>query len=209
MITIIPNWHPMLVHFTIGLLSISVVFYFAARLLANDHKWQQQWHHMASWSLWTGCLFTLLTVVAGWYAFNSVAHDSASHQAMTLHRNWALPTAFLFLIIGISAIGLAKKDKPPGSLFLSVSAVAAIMLMITGWLGAEAVYRYGLGVMSLPAVEASTDGHDHSHNIPLQNGVDEQLSDPHMGEPAHDRDITTESEPDDDSDVSPEDGHHH
>jgi hypothetical protein len=35
--------------------------------------------------------------------------------------------------------------------------------MIAGWLGAEGVYRYGLGVMSLPAVETSNDLHQHSH----------------------------------------------
>jgi uncharacterized membrane protein len=206
MISIIPNWHPILVHFTIGLLSISVVFYFAQTLLPIEHKWKQQWLHMANWSLWTGCLFILLTVVAGWYAYNTVAHDTASHEAMTLHRNWALPTAVLFLIIGISAIGLAKKDNNPNPLFLSVSTVAAIMLMVTGWLGSEAVYRYGLGVMSLPVIE---DGHDHSHDDPLRSGTVEQPSHPHTGDQDHDSGITTESESDHDNDVSHEDGHHH
>lgn len=42
MIIIIPNWYPIFVHFTIGLLSISVLFYFAARLLLNEHKWKEQ-----------------------------------------------------------------------------------------------------------------------------------------------------------------------
>jgi len=119
---------------------------------------------MANWSLWSGSLFTIATVIAGWFAYNSVAHDEASHAAMTLHRNWAIPTAILFLIIAISAIHLARNKNVPGIRFILVSLIALILLMITGWLGAEAVYRYGLGVMSLPQVETGTEGHNHSHN---------------------------------------------
>ncbi len=160
---IIPNYHPLLVHFTIALLSISVVFYVIRLLLPINHRWREQWLNMANWNLWTGCLFAIATVIAGWFAYNSVAHDTASHAAMTLHRNWAIPTAILFLLIGFSSIRLAMTNKLPGFKFISVSIVAAIMLMVTGWLGAEAVYRYGLGVMSLPKVEAGADGHNHSH----------------------------------------------
>jgi len=160
---IIPNYHPLLVHFTIALLSISVVFYVIRLLLPVNHRWREQWLNMANWSLWTGCLFAIATVIAGWFAYNSVAHDTASHAAMTLHRNWAIPTAVLFLLIGFSSIRLAMTNKLPGFKFISVSIVADIMLMVTGWLGAEAVYRYGLGVMSLPKVEAGADGHNHSH----------------------------------------------
>jgi hypothetical protein len=102
-------------------------------------------------------------VIAGWFAYNSVAHDATSHAAMTLHRNWAVPTALLFLVLAISSINLARKRIMPSFKFLSVSVIAAVLLMVTGWLGAEAVYRYGLGVMSLPQVEAGADGHNHSH----------------------------------------------
>jgi uncharacterized membrane protein len=42
-IEIIPNWHPFFVHFTIGLFSIAVFFYFASALLPNNHQWKQQW----------------------------------------------------------------------------------------------------------------------------------------------------------------------
>ncbi|MDQ7089124.1 MAG: DUF2231 domain-containing protein [Methylococcales bacterium] len=163
MIEIIPNWHPIFVHFTVALLSISILFYFAAKLLSNKYHWQQQWLNMANWSLWSGCLLTIGTAIAGWFSYNSVAHDSASHAAMTLHRNWALPTATVFLLLGVWAILLAKKERQPSFLFLTFSMIAGLMLMTTAWLGAEAVYRYGLGVISLPKVEEGADGHNHSH----------------------------------------------
>jgi len=162
-IEIIPNWHPLLVHFTVGLLSTSVLFYLASALLSTKNTWKQQWLTMANWSLWSGCLFAIGTAFAGWLAYNSVAHDSASHAAMTLHRNWALPTASIFLLLGLWAILIARKDSRPGFLFLTFSMIAAGLLMVTGWLGAEAVYRYGLGVQSLPEVTEGSDGHNHSH----------------------------------------------
>jgi len=167
---IIPNYHPILVHFTIALLSISVLFYVIRLLLPVNHRWREQWLNMANWSLWTGCLFAIATAFAGWIAYNSVAHDGPSHIAMTVHRNWALPTATLFLLLGLSSINLARKRIQPGFKFLSVSIIAAILLMVTGWLGAEAVYRYGLGVMSLPQVEEGADGHNHSHGSEESDG---------------------------------------
>ena len=36
--------------------------------------------------------------------------------------------------------------------------LASILISITGWLGGEAVYRYGIGVMRIP----NADSHSHS-----------------------------------------------
>lgn len=164
MISIIPNWHPIFVHFTIGLLSVSVLFYLLRTLLPIRHQWQQQWLAMANWSLWSGCVFAVVTVITGWFAYNSVAHDEVSHAAMTLHRNWAIPTVILFLLLGLSAINFSRKNNTPNRPFISISSIAVLMLMMTGWLGAEGVYRYGLGVISLPAIDVEQEGHHHFHD---------------------------------------------
>lgn len=163
MIEIIPNWHPIFVHLTIGMLCCSVFFYVASYVIDRNFRLQRQWLYVANWTLWTGCIFVLLTVMAGWHAYNTVAHDAASHAAMMLHRNWAIPTAIVFLLLGIAAFRIVKRNHKPASLFLSCSLIAFLMLIITGWLGAEAVYRYGLGVMSLPNTQQE---HLHpSHDI--------------------------------------------
>ena len=86
------------------------------------------------------------------------------------------------------------------------------MLIITGWLGSEAVYRYGLGVMSLPVVESNTDGHDHQHRATSQDKLDhveELKSHPHADERVSDVDSSTENSVNDNAPTSHEGEHHH
>src|SRR3569623_671631 len=49
----------------------------------------------AYWTLWAGAPISVITVAAGWYAFNTVKHDDAAHEMMIEHRNWAIST-FLY-----------------------------------------------------------------------------------------------------------------
>ena len=159
MIEIIPNWHPIFVHFTVALLSLSVMLFVLTRFMSGALK--EQLELVARWCLWFGAGFTVLTGASGIYAYNTVDHDTPSHLAMTEHRNWALITIVVFfLLAGWSAI-LVKGKKAFGGAFVVLSVVAGLLLASTAWHGGEVVYRYGLGVMSLP--EASGDGHDHDH----------------------------------------------
>ncbi len=91
MIEIIPNWHPIFVHFTVALLSVAVLLQLvASRLPATTVR--DELTVVARWSLWLGTLLAIATATTGWIAYNSVAHDEVSHAAMTDHRNWALVT---------------------------------------------------------------------------------------------------------------------
>ncbi len=165
-IEIIPNWHPILVHFTIALLSVSVVLFLAESFV---RKWSLhiQLVTVARWNLWLGSLAAIATVIAGFDAFNSVAHGSeAQHLAMLDHRKWALSTAGLFIVLAIWSLsaslrGKADFRKSKNLVFVSLMAVAGLMLATTGYKGAELVYRHGLGV--IPMQVGMTGGHNHSH----------------------------------------------
>lgn len=161
MIEIIPNWHPILVHFTVGLLAASVVFYSVSILLPVSEGLRTNWMTVARWCLWTGASVTLLTLAAGFYAYNTVNHDTPSHAAMTDHRNWALATAGAFFLLTLWSVWLRFRNNSPGIAFLVVALLGGVLLASTGWRGGEVVYRYGLGVMSLPNVGG--EGHDHAH----------------------------------------------
>ena len=94
MIEIIPNLHPIFVHFTVALLSITIGLFLIAWLI-GDKPIRKQLLTVASWNLWLGTGFTLITVAAGWFAYSTVSHDSASHIVMNIHRNFALVTLVL------------------------------------------------------------------------------------------------------------------
>ena len=160
MIEIIPNWHPIFVHFTVALLSLAVCFYIIHPFF-KEGIIKQHFYILSRWNLWLGTGFSLITGVAGWFAYNSVLHDATSHAAMTEHRNWALVTIGLFTLLTAWSFRTEIKKLKTGNAFLFSLLIAGVFLFSTAWHGAESVYRYGLGVMSLP--QAEDDGHDHDH----------------------------------------------
>lgn len=160
MIEIIPNWHPLFVHFPIALLSMATLFFIMEKIM-NKHPVQAQLKILAYWNLWIGTGFAIVAAVAGWFAYNSVAHDTPSHEAMTEHRNWALATLTTFFVVSVWSLINFKKIKETSVLFILAMLVGFVLLTSTAWRGGEAVYRYGLGVMSLPQVEG--EGHAHEH----------------------------------------------
>ena len=173
MINIIPNYHPIFVHFTVALLIVAAAIHLLSHFVSNTGL-RDQLAIVARWNLWIGTGFALITFAAGWYAYNTVNHDAPSHIAMTGHRNWAMATLVMFLGIAGWEIYLHRHGKDKGWLFTGLLAIAAALLLSTAWHGGELVYRYGLGVMALPAAEGP--GHDHHHEhgaMPMQEeGVD-------------------------------------
>lgn len=159
MFEIIPNWHPIFVHFTVALLSLAAGLFVVTPFVKTPLK--EQWHIVARWALWFGAGFTIVTGLTGLYAYNTVSHDTPSHAAMTDHRNWAVVTITLFLALAIWSIVWVRKNKTLGTTFVVCMAIAGGILASTAWHGGEVVYRYGLGVISLPKAEG--DGHNHSH----------------------------------------------
>lgn len=153
---IIPNLHPLLVHFPVALISIAAVFHVVATATRN-----KTCAVLAHTTLWLGALLALPTVVLGWQAFNSVNHDEAGHAAMLAHRSWALGTlAALALLAGWDA-WRNKAETTPAWWFSGTVIGVWILVGVTAWHGGELVYRHGLGVMALPDAEA---GHEHHHD---------------------------------------------
>ncbi len=165
MIEIIPNWHPIFVHFTVALLSISTLLFVVGKLLPATVSWKHACFTAARCNLWLGVTITIGTLLAGWLAFNTVNHDGHSHLAMLSHRNWAIPTAGIFIVLGLWSFLLRKKE--PGLLLILSLLVAMLPLTVTAYKGGELVFRHGLGVMSLPQAkehEHSSEQHKHETN---------------------------------------------
>lgn len=181
MIEIIPNWHPVFVHFTIGLLMTAALLFLAGALLARRPVGRSL-TTAARIDLWIGTAAAIGTVIAGFAAYYTVAHDEPGHAAMTIHLKWAWATLACFLLAAV----LAWRDRSradgasPGLSALLIA--GSISLAITAWLGAENVYRHGIGMMSLRAAEGP--GHHHHHGSGAAgSGADEDHEDAHG--PAH------------------------
>ena len=163
-IEIIPNYHPILVHFTIGLLSISALLYLAGSVFKKENLLV-----VARWNLWIGAVLTIGTVIAGFDAYNSVAHDAESHMAMTDHKNWALPTAGIFVVLALWAVWKQRGAKTVSPVFVVIIVLASGLLAVTGYKGGEVVYRHGShdhggasGHHDAKKQPQQEDEHDHS-----------------------------------------------
>jgi uncharacterized membrane protein len=153
-IEIIPNLHPLFVHFTVALIATSAALFIFSRLFAT--KYQNELSITAKWCLWLSGFTTVATVSAGFYAYYTVGHDSPSHLVMKLHRNLALVSCLLiFTSIGFSLFSPSKLR------FYTFIILSALMVSVTAWYGGELVYRHGIGVISLPN---TSEGHEHDGN---------------------------------------------
>lgn len=162
-VEILPNWHPIFVHFTVGLFTISTIFYLLSllfQLLANPRPITSEFEIAARWCLWMSAFITIFTVLAGLHAYNTVRHDDLSHIAMTNHRNWALTTATGIMLVSVWSIWRYYKNQKITLAFFIILAIIEGLLLTTAWKGGELVYRHGLGVMSLPQLENEVHHHD-------------------------------------------------
>lgn len=172
MIEVLPNWHPILVHFTVALMSVATLCFLLTYGLQGWER-RDEVIKVAEWNFWLGSFSAIAAVLAGWYAFNTVNHDAPSHVAMTIHRNWALVTVAVIFVLDVWLWRIQKaRTKGITHAFAFALVIFLGLLGATSWHGGELVYRYGLGVMSLPVVEGA-EGHDHahgdSHEAPVQH----------------------------------------
>ena len=159
---LIPNAHPLAVHFPITLTLIALLFSLAARV-RHKHSSAIQLATVGHWSLWLAALMAVIAAVFGWLAYNSVNHDDAGHAAMLIHRNWAIPTAGGLVILAILDAWKSRATQLMRWPVLVVLFILSVSVAVTGWLGGEVVYRHGIGVLALPESEEGMEGHHHEH----------------------------------------------
>ncbi|MGX9417479.1 DUF2231 domain-containing protein [Vibrio sp. RC27] len=175
MFEIIPNWHPIFVHFTVTLLTLSgviqCIIWIKAPSDVSPLWFTRKWIHIL------GILAIFSTVLTGYHAYNTVTHDSVSHAAMSNHQHWALITSFVFVLGATLSLILKKKYLFPIGVVLVLSWG---LVTVTAYKGGDLVYRYGLGVLSLPEANSS----DHHHD--MGDATDSHLHEKRMDEMALD-----------------------
>jgi uncharacterized membrane protein len=177
MIEVVPNWHPVLVHFTVALLVVAPLLFFASTWLPMESPSKLRLLAAARCNLLLGFIVSLGTIAAGWYAANTVAHDEAAHAAMLTHRNLALVTVAAYAPFVLWTLTRGHGPRSHGLLFAVLLLLPMVSLTLTAWRGGELVYVHGLGVKSLPDV-----GGEHQHG----HGESAHTAAPEPGDAGHD-----------------------
>ncbi len=159
---LIPNFHPIVVHFPIALTVIAFLFNIAA-YLRRSHPASAQLAAAGHFTLWLAAIGAAVAVLFGWLAYSSVNHDDAGHAAMLLHRSWAVPTAVGLILLASWDAWKYRVNELISVPMLFILFLLSQSIAVTGWLGGEVVYRHGIGVLSLPASEGAGHSGHHEH----------------------------------------------
>lgn len=159
--TILPNWHPITIHFAIGLLIASTALMLIASV-GRRQAWGRAAAVVAHWNLALGIVAASAALATGWYAYNTVTHDDPSHANMVVHLRWALAATAAYALVALLALLGRRRPTGPSPVAAVASIAAAAVLVVTAFYGGENVYRYGLGVMALP----DQDHHHHDMAMP-------------------------------------------
>ncbi len=159
--------HPMLIVFPLGLLATSLAFdiaYFST----GDH----QFAAVSYWMIAAGICGAILAAIPGTIDWFAIPSGTRAKNIGLLHGGGNVVVLILFIINWFMR-GSAP-DNPSGGAF-SLSVIAVLLALITGWLGGELVDRLGIGVdpgahanspSSLSNLPASSEHMPHGTHTP-------------------------------------------
>jgi uncharacterized membrane protein len=180
-----PNWHVVLIHYPIALLTMGLVVE-----IISVFKPKGGFRAAGRWMIAIGAVLAVPTLTSGLYAFRDTVSDDAismgdhwydlAHSSRWNDTQWqfmsrhvwfnAIATALVLLIV---FLWLANPDRIRRKLYwlLLPALIAACGLMGAGaWHSGEAVYRYGTAVQAVnpnpPSEDFDRDQDYYAH--PLQ-----------------------------------------
>jgi uncharacterized membrane protein len=142
---LLPGWHPLAVHFPLALVFVAVPLFLAARLSRNEAI-ASTTATVATWNLCIGAAAALFALGTGLAGVLDLDVGAAARQSISLHARWAMFTALALVLLAVwRGAGVAQRSRPSW-LFIIVLIGAATALTVTGYLGGQNVYDFGVGV---------------------------------------------------------------
>jgi len=132
----------MLVAIPIGLIVwtlISDVVY-----LAQDKD--EMWYDIAYWSSIAAIVSAVVAAIPGLVDYLGVVSKTSARQIGLMHMGMNTVVAVLFVIAAILMRDHGAADGSRLSTVIALHAVGVGVLLISGWLGGEMVYRHRIGV---------------------------------------------------------------
>src|SRR2546426_4842548 len=127
--------HPMLIPFPIGLWVFSLIADVVYRF-GSDPVWLT----IAYWTMVGGTIGAVIAAVPGAIDFMSL-RDRTAIRIATAHMLLNITILLLF----VANIGLRTRGYDPIGAPFALSVVAVALLLVSGWLGWELIYRQGVG----------------------------------------------------------------
>jgi uncharacterized membrane protein len=143
--TMLPGWHPMVVHFPLALVVTAALLLLAARLLRQERR-SATLAIVGTWNLCLGAIAALFALGTGLAATLHLQVGPEAHQAISLHMKWAVLTTLMVLLLAVWRGAGTAQESRPSWIFVVVLMAATAALIMTGYRGAQNVYRHGVGV---------------------------------------------------------------
>jgi len=135
--------HPAIVHFPIALWTVAV-----GADLTGWITGQRDWWFLSEVCLGLGVIAGLLAMVVGALDYAALPQRHPAQDTAVRHMLW-MGTAWFLFAVSLAARGNPGSDPPPRWAIV-VALVGVAVVALGGWMGAQLVYRYGVGV-SAPA----------------------------------------------------------
>jgi uncharacterized membrane protein len=137
--------HPPMVHFAIGLFSLSFVLDFLGLLNRNDKL-----HFTARINLYASVPAVLAAVVTGLIEKNRIFISPGAREAFEVHETLAFIISALVIILAMWRLNLkGLRWQKARTYYIILSFATLIIIFSSGYYGSQLVYRYGSGT-SLP-----------------------------------------------------------
>jgi uncharacterized membrane protein len=140
-----PGWHPLVVHFPLALIFAAALLLLAARLLPRE-KHAATLAIVGTWNLCMGAAAAVFALGTGLAAVLDLHVGEAARQSISMHVKWAMFTTTALLLLAVWRGAGKAQDSRPSWLFIVLLLSVAGALAMTGYHGAENVYRFGIGV---------------------------------------------------------------
>jgi uncharacterized membrane protein len=130
--------HPILIVFPLGLLATAVAFDIAALISGQIH-----WYNISFWMIAAGIFGGLLAMLPGLVDWLAIPTNTRAKAIGLWH---GAGNAVVLILFAMSWFIRHGRAEVPSGGALTLSFVAIVIALVTGWLGGELVDRLGVGV---------------------------------------------------------------
>lgn len=134
--------HPIVVHFAVALTVTSVLCDLLALIGDEDDL-----RIVGAWTLVFGAGAAGFAVLSGLAAADAAGATGEAAATVLTHRNFAFATTAFLVPPAVWRFALrGRLPERFAGLYWTLILVGLCLLVVTGWYGGAAVYRYGVGV---------------------------------------------------------------